>query len=109
MAFVRNFGRIALLAALLPLVTPIVASAQMREFTGKVDKINNKQLIVDNRQGDKVKFLKVDSVVVEGEKNAWDDLKKSDWVTVHWKFIDKPRKAYKVVVLPPKDEAGEDD
>ena len=107
--FLRNFGRIALLAALLPLVTPIAASAQMREFTGKVDSINKRQVIVDNRQGDKVKFMKVDDSVVEGEKSTWDDVKKSDWVTVHWKFIDKPRKAYKVVVMPPKEEAGEDE
>ncbi len=109
MAFVRRFGRIALLAALLPLLVPVVASAQMREFTGKVDKINNKQVIVDNRQGDKVKFMKVDGSVVEGEKASWEDVKKNDWVTVHWKFVDKPRKAYKVVVLPPREEAGEDD
>jgi hypothetical protein len=29
-------------------------------------------------------------------------------VTVSWKMIDKPRKAYKVNVLPPREEAGED-
>jgi hypothetical protein len=105
----RRFGRIALLAALLPLLVPAVASAQMREFTGKVDKISKKQIIVDNRLGDKVKFMRLEESTVEGEKTAWDDVKKSDWVTVHWKFIDKPRKAYKVVVLPPRDEAGEDE
>jgi hypothetical protein len=30
-------------------------------------------------------------------------------VTVSWKFVDKPRKAYEVEVLPPKEEAGEDE
>ena len=33
---------------------------------------------------------------------------KKDWVTVSWKMVDKPRKAYKIVVLPKKDEAGQD-
>ena len=27
---------------------------------------------------------------------------------IHWKMMDKPRKAYKIIVLPPKKEAGED-
>lgn len=105
----RRLALAALLAALLPLVVPSTASAQMREFTGKVDNINKKQIIVDNRMGDKVKFVRVDDAVVEGEKTEWDEVKKSDWVTVHWKFIDKPRKAYKVTVLPPKDEEGEEE
>jgi hypothetical protein len=93
--------------ALLALATS-PASAQTREFTGKVDKINKSEMIVDNRQGDKVKFEKLDSTTVEGEKKDWKNVKKNDWVTVHWKMIDKPRKAYKVVVLPPKAEAGEE-
>ena len=30
-------------------------------------------------------------------------------MSVSWKMIDKPRKAYKVTVMPPKEEAGEDE
>jgi hypothetical protein len=97
---------LALVALLAPAALP--ASAQTREFTGKVDKISKSELIVDNRMGDKVKFEKLDSTTVEGEKKEWKSVKKNDWVTVHWKMIDKPRKAYKVVVLPPRTEAGED-
>jgi len=101
-----------LVIALVALVAPVVlsgsASAQTREFTGKVDKINKSEVIVDNRMGDKVKFEKLDSTTVEGEKKEWKSVKKNDWVTVHWKMIDKPRKAYKVVVLPPKAEAGDE-
>ena len=86
------------------------AWAQYRQFTGRIDKINNKQLIVDNRKGDKVKFVKVDDTKVDGEgKASWDDLKKGDWVTVDWKFVDKPRKAYNVNVIPPRKEEGEDE
>ncbi len=84
------------------------AAAQYRQFKGRIDKIDKKQLILDNRKGDKVKFMKVDETVVEGEgKATWDDLKKGDWATVDWKFIDKPRKAYKVMVIPAPPEEGE--
>src|SRR5262245_11195178 len=99
---------VALAVLLAPLALSGVASAQTREFTGKVDKISKTEVIVDNRMGDKVKFEKLDSTTVEGEKKEWKNVKKNDWVTVHWKMIDKPRKAYKVVVLPPKAEAGEE-
>ncbi len=92
----------ALLA--LPLVAPSDASAQMREFTGKVDKITGSKIYVDNRMGDKVSFVKIHDTVVEGAKTGWGDVKKNDRVTVHWNFIDKPRKAYKVVVLPPRED-----
>jgi hypothetical protein len=101
---------IALVGILLgaAVAAPGVASAQFRQFTGKVDKIDDKKLIVDNRKGDKVQFNKVDETVVEGTKTEWSAVKKDDWVTVDWKFVDKPRKAYKVQVLPPRAEGGED-
>jgi hypothetical protein len=101
----RRLAWVALLAALLPLTMPTLASAQMlREFTGKVDRINKKKIFVDNRMGDKVSFMRIDETVVEGEKSAWEEVKKDDWVSVGWKFVDKPRKAYKVTVLPPREE-----
>ena len=99
---------VAALALFVPLCVAASASAQMREFTGKVDKISKKELIVDNRMGDKVKFEKLDSTAVDGEKKEWKNVKKNDWVTVQWKMIDKPRKAYKVTVLPPREEEGEE-
>ena len=87
------------------LLLPSLAFAQMREFTGQIDKVSKSKMIVDNRMGDKVSFVFVkDVTVVEGEKTAWKKLKKKDRVTVHWKFVDRPRKAYKVVVQPPKEE-----
>jgi hypothetical protein len=90
------------------LLAPSLASAQMREFTGRIDKVNRKQMIVDNRMGDKVKFVYAKGeTVVEGTKTEWKKLKQKDWVTVSWKFVDKPRKAYKVVVFEKKDEDDE--
>ena len=104
----RSFALIALVLAAVPVVLAGPALAQYREFSGKVDKISKKKIFVDNRMGDKVSFVRVDETVVEGEKTEWDKVKKGDWVSVSWKFVDKPRKAYKVIVNPPRDEAGED-
>jgi len=107
--WIRNLALVALVLAATPFVFSVPASAQYREFNGKVDNVNAKKLIVDNRMGDKVSFDKTDEVTVEGQgKTTWEDLKKGDWVTVSWKFMDKPRKAYKVLVQPPKEEEGED-
>ena len=111
----RTFRLLAVAAFVLfavPVLMPEPASAQYREFTGRIDKVDSKKLIVDNRKGDKVSFVSVpDSEVsvqegakLEDKKESWDDLKKGDWVTVSWKFVDKPRKAYKVMVLPPRED-----
>ncbi|MFP6641495.1 MAG: hypothetical protein VCC04_14720, partial [Myxococcota bacterium] len=79
--------------------------AQMREFTGQIKRLNDKKMIVDNRMGDNVSFERIDSTEVTGEgKTEWKELKQKDWVSVSWKFLDKPRKAYKIQVLPPKEE-----
>jgi hypothetical protein len=110
----RSVAWIALATFLLPMAVPAVAAEQYREFTGRVDKINKKKMIVDNRMGDKVSFDRVDDMKVEDTsggdkpKKTWKDLKREDWITVKWKMMDKPRKAYEVIVLPEKEEAGED-
>ena len=99
--------RMILAAAVLAvaLFAPSIASAQTREFTGRIDKVNKKQMIVDNRMGDKVKFVYAKGeTVVEGTKESWKKLKTKDWVKVSWKFIDKPRKAYKVIVFEKEDD-----
>jgi hypothetical protein len=86
------------------LLLPSLASAQYREFSGRIDLIKKKKFIVDNRQGDKVSFVFIATTEVSGEKKSIKKIKKGDWVTVSWKFVDKPRKAYKIVVLPPREE-----
>ena len=107
--FVRRFALVALTALALPLLASGTASAQYREFSGKVDKITKKKLFVDNRQGDKVSFVKVDETKVEGTRASWEEIKRNDWVTVSWKMMDKPRKAYIVKVKPPKEDKAEDE
>jgi len=96
-------GLASLVAGLL--MVPTWATAQMREFTGRIDRVNKKKMIVDNRMGDKVSFVPIETTEVSGEgKEKWKDLKRKDWVTVSWKMADKPRKAYKVQVLPPRED-----
>jgi len=105
----RVAGWTAVLLAL-ALVAPSLASAQYREFSGRIDKIGKKKMIVDNRMGDKVSFVRTKETEVSGEgKSTWRELRQKDWVVVSWKFTDKPRIAYKIVVVPPKEEAGEDE
>jgi len=103
----RKFATGIAVSMLAVLLLPAVASAQMREFKGKVDRITKRELIVDNRQGDKLRFKPADDVAVEGEKDKWERVKKNDWVIVSWKMMDNPRIAYKVVVLPEQEEDGE--
>lgn len=106
----RNVHRIVLVAlvALFAAALPGTALAQYREFSGKVDKIDSKKIYVDNRMGDKVSFAKVDDTEVSGTKDDWKKIKKNDWVTVSWKMIDKPRKAYKILVQEPKEDDADE-
>jgi len=90
------------------LAVPLAASAECdgRVFEGKVDKVNEKQIFVDNRKGDKLAFTKIDSTAVSGLKTKWEDIKTSDWVAVCSKMLEKPRKAYSVEVKTPPAEKG---
>ena len=110
--WIRALALVGFASFAVAVVAPGAALAQYREFTGRIDKINDKKMIVDNRQGDKVTFDKLPDTKVddtnEAKKKSWSDLKTDDWVNVKWKMVDKPRKAYEVIVIPPKKEAGED-
>lgn len=103
----KALRRLALVSMLLAL--PGVALAQLRDFEGKVDKVDEKKVIVDNRKGDKITFEKVADTTVEGDKTKWEDLKKDDWVAVASKMLEKPRKAYKVTVKPAPADAAVDE
>jgi hypothetical protein len=91
------------------LFVPGIASAQLRDFEGKVDSISDSKIIVDNRKGDKISFDKTGETTVEGKATAWDAVKKGDWVAVGSKMMEKPRKAYKVTVKDPPADAAVDE
>jgi hypothetical protein len=97
---------LALIAVAVSLLLASGASAQYREFIGRVDEISTEKLSVDNRRGDKVPFVHSEGTRVSGEgKKEWKQIAKGDWVSVSWKMMDKPRVAYKIKVLPPRKEA----
>ena len=105
-------GRIAVrvliaVALVLPLILSNEASAEFREFSGKVTGISGDKLVIDNRQGDRVAFSRSEATTVTGEKQSWQAIEPGDWVSVSWKMVDKPRIAYKVVVMPPKQKSNE--
>ena len=108
-----------LVGASLLLTGPAFAGCEsMREFVGLVQgmkKGDKGAFVVDNRKGDKVKFVRdaTSSVMDESggatPKAKWDDLSNGDFVAVCWLMKDNPRKAYKVTVMPaPKDEAADE-
>ena len=94
---VLRLGALALLCA--SLVLPLAASAQMREFTGVVERAGGKKLVVGNRMGDSVGFSRIEGTKVTGTKSSWGDLAKGDRVTVSWQ---KNRQAHRVRVLRAK-------
>jgi len=111
-------GSVLLLGTSLAVASPAFADCEgMREFTGLLQGMKKGEkggFVVDNRQGDKVKFIRdatstvVDESGGEKKKEKWDDLANGDYVSVCWKFQDNPRKAYKVQVKPAPKETGEE-
>ena len=96
----QGFQRFAAAASLVVLASAASAQGQMREFTGQIDQVDGGRVIVDNRMDDRISFVRTDESVVKGRKSDWSELKRKDWVTISWKFVDKPKKAYVVRVLP---------
>ncbi len=91
-----------LIAAALPLILSSEASAEYREFSGKVTEISGDKMVIGNRRGDRVSFRRSKATTVTGAKKRWQAIEAGDRVSVSWKMVDVPRVAYKVVVMPPK-------
>src|SRR5262245_32795899 len=112
-------GSVLLVGAWLAFSAPAFAECEnMREFVGLVQgmkKGDKGGFVVDNRKGDKVKFVRDATSTVVDEtggatpKAKWDDLANGDFVAVCWLMKDNPRKAYKVTVKPtPKEDVTEE-
>ncbi len=95
------------IAVALPLMLSNPASAEFREFSGKVTEISGDKMVIDNRRGDRVSFRRSEATTVTGAKKRWQAIEEGDRVSVSWKMVDKPRVAYKVVVMPPKRKSHE--
>ncbi|MCA9511538.1 MAG: hypothetical protein R3E88_09260 [Myxococcota bacterium] len=100
----RRTARALALAVLVAFASAAPAAADTRAFTGRIVRVSGSTVTVDNRMGDELSFARTEATRVVGLKNGWDALAKGDWVSVAWKFVDKPAKAYEVRVLPPRDD-----
>ena len=87
------------LASLLVVATQAAADCPsgMREFMGNVTRIDGGKISVDNRLGDGLRFVRAPGARVVGRRD-WSDIQPGDFVSVCWKFEDKPRAAYVVTV-----------
>ena len=101
----ERIRRSLMLAALLIVVAPLTGwgQGQTREFSGAIQKVDDRRIVVRNRMDDESSFVRIEETVVTGAKAAWHELERNDQVTVPWKFVDKPKKAYVVRVQPPRD------
>ncbi len=106
----RKFAPIAVAVAIATFAFAPAAHAELecdgmqRSFTGELQKVKGKQIVVDNKKGDKIKFEQHDTSAVSGLGTDWDSLKKGQWATVCSKMLEKPRYAYKVETFEQKDE-----
>ena len=96
-----------LIAAALTLILSSEASAEFREFSGKVTEISGDKMVIGNRQGDRLSFRRSKATTVTGAKKRWQAIEEGDRVSVSWKIVDVPRIAYKVVVMPPERKSRE--
>ncbi|MBW2579290.1 MAG: hypothetical protein JRE38_14690 [Deltaproteobacteria bacterium] len=101
-----RIAALALIAVALPLILPSAASAEFRDFSGKVTEISGDKMVIDNRRGDQVSFRRSEATTVSGAKTSWQAIEVGDRVSVSWKMVDKPRVAHKVVVKPPKQKSS---
>ena len=102
-----RIAALALVAVTLPLILATAASAEFRDFSGKVTEISGDKMVIDNRQGDRVSFRRSEATTVSGAKTSWQAIEVGDRVSVSWKLVDKPRIAHKVVVKPPQQKSSE--
>ena len=79
-------------------ITPRAASAQSREFAGRVISIGAGQLAVESRQGETLRFVRSERTAVDG-RSGWDAIRPGDHVLVRYRLRDGPYEARRVVVL----------
>ena len=101
----RWIAALTLIAGAAPLFLASAASAEFRDFSGKVAEISNDKMVIDNRRGDRVSFRRSEATTVTGAKTSWQAIEVGDRVSVSWKMVDQPRVAHEVVVKPPKQKS----
>lgn len=85
--------------ALALLLTAAPATADHRDFAGKVRKVSKERVTIENRQGDRRSFVRGEKTKVRGTRKHWDGIKPGDQVIVDWHLEDKPARARRVRVI----------
>ncbi len=80
------------------------ARADHRDFAGRVKKVSEKGVTVENRMGDRRSFVRGKKTRVRGGRSSWEGLRPGDQVIVDWHLEDRPARARRVRVLeqPPR-------
>lgn len=95
---------IVLAAGVGPLLSPEARAQGDREFTGRIAAVDERRLVVESGEGDRLAFLRTPATEIRGAgKGSWADLAPGDRVAVSWRMMDEPRKAYRVEVLPARE------
>jgi uncharacterized protein DUF5666 len=92
---------IALLALLSPLWLAEHAHAQRRDFVGRVTSISPQSLVVKDRRGNAVTFVRAENTVVEG-KTGWEAVAAGDKVLVRWNLGSGLARQVVVLEGPPR-------
>ncbi len=67
------------LVGLVATALPLAASAQYREFSGRINQVDKSRMVVDNRMGDTLSFVPGNPSEVLGPgKTEWSQLRKKD-------------------------------
>jgi hypothetical protein len=101
----RALGRGALAVAVAALLAgglaAAPAAADHRDFAGRVKKVSEKGVTVENRMGDRREFVRGKKTRVRGGRSDWEGLRPGDQVIVDWHLKDRPPRARRVRVVPP--------
>lgn len=97
----RNRARAlaAVLAVAVGVLAAGPAAADHRDFAGRVKKVSDKRVTVENRMGDRRSFVRGEKTRVRGGKGGWEGLAPGDEVIVDWHLKDRPARARRVRVI----------
>jgi hypothetical protein len=84
------------------LAGPPAGRTDHRDFAGKVSKVSRKRVTVENRMGDRRSFVRGEKTRVRGGRESWDGIRQGDEVIVDWHLEDRPARARRVRVIPPR-------
>jgi hypothetical protein len=91
----------ALAVGLVLALGAVPAGADHRDFTGKVKGVSKRGVTVENRQGDRLSFVRGKKTKVRGGPGSWEGLRPGDEVIVDWHLEDRPARARRVRVIGP--------